>query len=140
MHRMSRLTLIRAGLWAVAVTDALVGAWAAFAPRSFFDTFPGLGRTWVSALPPYNEHLARDVGGLNLVLAALFVAAAVRPDRFFVRAICLASLLWAIPHLAFHYTHFAGLETVDVVAQGFTLLVAVALPIAIAIAVPQRTE
>ena len=35
----------------------------------FYDDFPGLGRSWVAADGPYNEHLVRDVGALNLALA-----------------------------------------------------------------------
>jgi len=49
----------------------LVGFWALLAPRSFYDDFPGGGRSWVSALPPYNEHLVRDVGGLPSNLAVV---------------------------------------------------------------------
>ena len=40
---------------------------ALFAPADFFRTFP-LGRGGSQALPPYNEHLTRDVGGLYLAL------------------------------------------------------------------------
>jgi hypothetical protein len=36
---------MRALLAAVAVSAAYPGAWATFAPRSFFDTFPGAAGT-----------------------------------------------------------------------------------------------
>ena len=43
-----------------------VGWWASLAPRSFYDSFPGLNRMWVGGDGPYNEHLVRDIGGLGL--------------------------------------------------------------------------
>ena len=60
-------------------------------PQSFYDDFPGLGRAWVSVDGPYNEHLVRDVGALNLALLVLFVVAWVRLDRQLVS--CPALLL-----------------------------------------------
>jgi hypothetical protein len=48
----------------LALIGGYVGLWAAAWPRRFYDSFPGLGRHWVLALGPYNEHLIRDVGGL----------------------------------------------------------------------------
>ncbi len=55
----------------IAIGYAGVGAWAALAPRSFYDDFPGGGRHWVAVDGPFNEHLVRDVGTLNLALAAV---------------------------------------------------------------------
>jgi hypothetical protein len=49
----------------------MVGGWVSLAPTLFFADFPGAGRSWVSPLGPYNEHLVRDVASLNLALAAL---------------------------------------------------------------------
>ena len=37
-------------------------------PAAFYDDFPGLGRMWVAPDGPYNQHLVRDVGELNLAL------------------------------------------------------------------------
>ena len=53
---------IRFGLIYLAVTIGVVAAWILIAPKGFYDTFPGGGTHWVSALPPYNEHLERDFG------------------------------------------------------------------------------
>jgi len=58
---------------------AFVGAWALFAPVSWYDSFPGLGLRWLPVLGPYNEHLARDVGAFFLALTALSVGTALRP-------------------------------------------------------------
>ena len=69
MLRAPRLS--RTILWLLTVPLVVTGAWALGAPESFYQEFPGGGRTWVSALPPYNEHLIRDVGSLSLALAVL---------------------------------------------------------------------
>jgi len=80
------------------------GLYATFAPRAFFDDFP-LGRGWVASEPPYNEHLVRDFGGLNLGLACVLLVAAVVGGRVLVRTAAVASLLFAVPHLTFHLRH-----------------------------------
>ncbi|RTL69410.1 MAG: hypothetical protein EKK42_04560 [Pseudonocardiaceae bacterium] len=78
---MNTRIVLRVGLLVLAATQAFVGLWALPAPRSFYDDFPAPGRSWVSALPPYNEHLVRDVGALSLALTVLLVAAAIWLDR-----------------------------------------------------------
>jgi hypothetical protein len=60
--------------------SATIGLTAALAPRTFYDDFPFLAH-WVELLPPYNEHLVTDVGGLYLAFALLFAWAARKPDR-----------------------------------------------------------
>ena len=52
-----------------------VGLQALFTPRSFYDDFP-LGRGWVAMDGPYNQHLVRDVGSLNLALGGARVRGA----------------------------------------------------------------
>jgi hypothetical protein len=45
-------------LWLTSLIGALVGFWAAGAPRSFYDSFPGLGfGPRVAIDGAYNEHL-----------------------------------------------------------------------------------
>ena len=58
--------------------------WEQFAPAAFWEGFPGLGRAWVSVDGAYNEHLVRDVGGLQLAVAVLLLAALLRPTRMLV--------------------------------------------------------
>ena len=65
----------RLALGILAAAALVVGAWAQFAPASFYTSFPG-GRGWVAVDGPYNEHLIRDIGGLNLALAVMALAAA----------------------------------------------------------------
>ncbi|WP_109639388.1 hypothetical protein [Lentzea atacamensis] len=57
----------------MAGVPAYQGVWAAAFPLSFYNDFPGPGLHWVAALSPYNEHLARKVGALNLALMVLSV-------------------------------------------------------------------
>lgn len=99
---MSHRTWIRIALGYVAFIALQVGLWAQFAPRSFYDDYPGLGRTWVSVDGPYNEHLVRDVGGLYLALAVLVIAAAVTLGRTLVMVAAGAALMTAVPHTLYH--------------------------------------
>jgi hypothetical protein len=62
----------RAGLGILAVLQVIIGVWALFAPTGFYGSFPLPGHSWISLLPPYNEHLVRDVGELSLVLTVVW--------------------------------------------------------------------
>jgi hypothetical protein len=95
---------------------ALIGLTAAFAPRAFYDDFPFVAH-WVDLLPPYNEHLVTDVGGLYLGFAVLFAWAGWTLERTLVRAVCVAWLLTAGLHLIFHAGHLDGFGTADAVAE-----------------------
>ncbi len=105
-----------------------VGAWAALAPRSFYDNFPGGGRGWVSVDGPFNEHLVRDVGTLNLALAAVAIAALVRPGRYLVQVIAGATLVYAAPHFLYHLFHLDLFDTSDKVLQTSSLAITVIAP------------
>jgi hypothetical protein len=120
---------LRAGLLVLALAAAVVGFWALLAPQSFYDDFPGGGRTWVSVLPPYNDHLIRDVGGLNLALALLLGWAAVTLERPIVLAALVAALVYAVPHFVFHAANLEDLSTGDKVAQTVSLALALVLPL-----------
>ena len=106
--------LLRIALGYLALVSLEIGLWAQFAPRSFYDHFPGLGRAWVSVDGPYNEHLVRDVGGLNLGLAAVLIIAIVTLSRPTIIAAAAASLLYGIPHLTYHIFNTDGLASGDV--------------------------
>ena len=108
-----------------------IGALAAFAPRTFYDDFPFFAR-WVELLPPYNEHLITDVGGLYLGFALLFGLAAWTLERTLVRAACFAFLLSAVLHLIFHAGHLEGFGTADAIAEIVNLaLLLIPPPVAI---------
>lgn len=55
----------------------------------------------------------RDVGALNLALAVLLIAAAVRATRDLVLVAGLASLAWGVPHLLYHLFNTESLSTGD---------------------------
>jgi hypothetical protein len=106
----------RIALGLLFIASLEIGLTAAVAPRTFYDDFPFLAH-WVELLPPYNEHLVTDVGGLYLGFAALFAWAAWTLDRTLVRAVCTAWLLTAAIHLLFHITHLEGFGTGDAIGQ-----------------------
>lgn len=122
---------VRLVLIVLAASAAYVGAWALQAPGSFFASFPGGGRSWVSADGLYNEHLVRDVGGLYLALLVVTLGAAIRPDPGRVRLTGVAWLVFGVPHLAYHAAHLDLYEGVDdvlnLVALGGTVALAAAL-------------
>lgn len=124
-----RGTWLRAGLLFVAAGPLVVGTWALFAPRSFFEGFPAAGRHWVSALGPFNEHLTRDVGALNLALGLLLVIAAALLGKRLVRASLAAWLVYAVPHLVFHLSEYGALSPLDDLVNVGVLTLAVLLPL-----------
>jgi hypothetical protein len=112
-----RLTnALRALLAVLTVSAATVGAWAAFAPRSFYDDFPGLGQMWVAVDGPYNEHLVRDVGALNLALAVVTVCALATLARSTIVASALAWLAYGVPHFVYHARHLGPFDATQAVA------------------------
>jgi lysylphosphatidylglycerol synthetase-like protein (DUF2156 family) len=111
-----RATVVRIGLAVLAVPSLLIGVWAAFMPRSFYDDFPGLGRMWVAPDGPYNEHLVRDVGELNLALAVITVVALVALAPMLVRAVLVGWIVYSVPHLVYHLRHLDPFATDDQVS------------------------
>ncbi len=109
-------TLLRVGLIYEAGAFALVGFWAAFAPRSFYGDFPGGGRHWISVDGPYNEHLIRDVGELSLALFAVVIAAAITLSIPLVRAALAAVIVNGGLHVVYHARHLDTLASGDAVA------------------------
>ena len=121
-----RRPVLRVGLGFLALSQGVIGVWALLGPQTFFDHFPGTALGWVSLLPPYNEHLVRDVGALSLALTVLLGYAAVRPESRTVRLAVLAFGLYAVPHTIFHALHLEGFPPADAWAQmtGFVLQLA----------------
>lgn len=116
LDRMRSPAAARASLAILLLSAASVGLPAALTPHAFYDDFPFLAH-WVDLIPPYNEHLVTDVGGLYLGFAVLFAWAAWTLQPVLVRAVCSAWLLTATLHLAFHATHLDNFGTVDAVAE-----------------------
>jgi hypothetical protein len=110
------IAALRVLLGVLTVSATTVGAWAAFTPRSFYDDFPGLGQIWVAVDGPYNEHLVRDVGALNLALAVVSVCALVSLSRSTIVAAALAWLAYGIPHVVYHARHLGVFDSAEAVA------------------------
>src|SRR5262245_66408643 len=132
---MGARVVVRAGLAALVVTALVVGLWAAFAPRSFYDDFPGGGHVWVAVDGPYNEHLVRDVGELNLALGAVTLVALVTMARAAAVAAALGWLVYQIPHLLYHVRHTdVFTDSTDKVTSITSLALGVALPLIVLLA------
>jgi len=131
-------TVVRVGLAVLAIQGAVLGVWAGFAPRSFYDDFPGLGRHWVMVDGPYNEHLVRDVGWLNLALTVVTVWAMVALARALVLATLVAWLVADLPHLGYHAAHLDGLSTGDGTAEIISLALGPAVAAALLVLVARR--
>src|SRR5205085_1878354 len=110
-----------------AFLNGVIGGWALVAPRSFYGAFPTGGVHWVDLLPPYNEHLVTDFGGLVLGNGVVLTAAAASLSRPLVVGALSAQLMTAVTHYVFHATHLDGFSTRDAVEQTATLTLQVLL-------------
>lgn len=128
MARNPHLTALRVVLAVAAVRALLVGLPATFFPRSFYDDFPWIA-SWVSLLPPYNEHLTADVGGLQLAFGLLFAWAAYRPSRSLVLPLAAVWTVAEIHHFVFHVTHLEGYSTTDAVGQTTVFAINMVVPV-----------
>jgi hypothetical protein len=118
--------IVRVALAIFAFVSLQLGIWATFAPRSFYEDYPGFGREWVRVDGPYNEHFVRDFGALNLALAVVTIAALVTMLRPLVIAVAIAWLAWGVPHLVYHLRHLDVFSSTDKVLNVTAL---VALPV-----------
>ena len=117
---------VRLLLWLLALGQIGVGIQALFFPQSFYDDFP-LDRGWVAMDGPYNQHLIRDVGSLNLAIVVLVFAALFVGTRTLARVAMLVFLVNAVPHFLYHLGHLshdmAGGDKVGIVVTlGFAVL------------------
>jgi hypothetical protein len=126
---LARRNWFRICLLFLAATALVVGFWALFLPRSFYEDFPLSGRDWVSALGPYNEHLVRDVGAMNLALGALLALAAIILERRLVQVSLVAWLVYAIPHFVFHLANLHPFSLGDKIGNMVGLGLVILLPL-----------
>jgi len=112
-HAIVKRTAARTILVVLAAPAVAIGVWADVAPGSFFRTFPGDGWHWLTLLGPYNEHMVRDFGGLNLSLAVLTLSAAVALTRRLLVTTAIAWEVYSIPHLAFHLLHSVPIPVIQ---------------------------
>ncbi len=128
---MSRPLIARLALGLLWLAALSIGLTATVFPQAFYEDFPFFTH-WVNLLPPYNEHLVTDVGGLYLGFAVLFAWAAWSLERTLIRAVCSAWLLTAGLHLLFHAGHLEGFDAADAIAEITSLsLLLVPAPLAI---------
>ncbi len=134
--------IIRVALGYLFLSSTQIGVWALLAPRSFYDSFPGAGRSWISIDGPYNEHLMRDFGALNLALAVMLLWAAITLVPPLVNAAAVAAMVWGLPHLLYHLFNTDGYSGGDLVASIGGLVLFAVLPVAALLAgrrLPQTT-
>lgn len=126
---MNTRTRLGVGLVFLAVAQGAAGAVQLLLPRVFYDDFPTAGHPWVSLLPPYNEHLMRDVGAGTLAYVLVLGVAAVSMDRRMVRTALAANLVFSVPHLVFHASHRQHFPPVDAITQTILLSLGVIIPV-----------
>jgi hypothetical protein len=123
-------TVIRVALIYLALALGLVGAYILITPRTFYDDFPGFAQ-WVSALPPFNEHLIRDFGAAALGLGLLAGLAALWMEKRLVQATAVAFFAANLPHAIYHSTATNALTTADNIASLGALYLQALLPLAL---------
>jgi hypothetical protein len=135
----NRTIVVRAALLYGAYVNASVGVWATIAPRSWYDSFPGLGRVWVATDGPYNEHLVRDVGALGIGLTIVLLAAAWLMTRELVLTAGIAMTVAAIPHTLYHLRHMDLYDSAsDKLASVGGLVLGTLLGVAVLVYAPKR--
>lgn len=118
----------RFALGLLCASAAVIGLTATLAPRAFYDDFPFFAH-WVDLLPPYNEHLVTDVGGLYFGFAVIFGWAAWSLERTLVRAVAAGWLFTSTLHFGFHAGHLDGFGTADAIAELASLGLLVGAPL-----------
>jgi len=139
-RRRGRRTWLRCGLLFVAATPLAGGLWALLFPRAFYDGFPLPGSDWVSTLGPFNEHLVRDYGALNLAMAVLLLAAGILLERRLAQAALITWLVFEVPHFVFHAGQTHHFSAGSNLAQLSGLALLIVLPLVLLFLLPQRAE
>jgi hypothetical protein len=133
-RRSPKVVIDRACLGVLTFASVLPGAWAYFAPRFFYDAFPGLGLSWLPRLGPYNEHFVKDVGAMFLALAVLSAVALRHADDG--RSSRMAGAVWLVfnvLHFGYHVTMLHMYEPLDQVLNVIVLgaLIVVSVPLVV---------
>jgi hypothetical protein len=132
--------LIRFALIYLVVAIGGLAVWILIAPEGFYDNFPGGSAHWVSALPPYNEHLERDFGAAALGLAVLALLAALWMERRVIQAAAISLFAAGVPHLVYHLTTTEHYSTGDNVGSLTGLALDALLPLALLYLVSDRAQ
>jgi hypothetical protein len=80
----------------VGLSFLVLGAWAFFAPRSFYDN--------VAAYEPYNRHLLHDIGAFQAGIGAALLAALLWSDGLFVALVggTVGAVVHDVSHIIDH--------------------------------------
>jgi len=117
-----KLLLDRICLAFIGLTSAYVGVFAYFAPKAWYDTFPGFGLTWLPQLGPYNEHFAKDVGAAYLAFTVLSLVALANAKKPAVVLLAGSALLvFNTLHFVYHLTMLHMYEPLDQALNVVTL-------------------
>jgi hypothetical protein len=136
--RTLRRTWLRIGLLFVAMIPLAGGLWALLFPRAFYNDFPMPGSAWVSTLGPYNEHLIRDYGALNLAMAVLLLAAGILLERRLVQVALITWLVFEVPHFIFHVGQTHHFSPESNLAQLGGLAFQILLPLVLLLLMQQK--
>ena len=133
------ITLRRLVLVVLTAANAVTGGWAYGAPRHWYKNFPGMGRSWLPQLAPFNEHLAKDAGAMFLALAVLSLIALWQvKNTVFVQAAGLVLVTFNVLHLIYHMQHLHVYSDLDKVLNAILLILFVVL--SAALLAPERTR
>jgi len=122
---------VRVALVVLGLPNAAAGLWAALAPESWYDSFPGWAPRLVAAEPPYNAHLATDAGAGLLASGVVLLVAAWLADRRSAQLALVAFAAFAIPHAGYHVLNPAPGLTSAQDLQNAVLLVSTAVVAAV---------
>ncbi|WFB88473.1 MULTISPECIES: hypothetical protein [Streptomyces] len=102
----------------ILVATCLFHIWAYFAPQTWYETFPGIGRGWLLRLGPYNEHLVKDMASLYMAMLVV-TAMALRyvNDNRYVQTTGAAWLAFNVFHTLYHFQHLSMYSTGEKVAM-----------------------
>ncbi|SPL94304.1 unnamed protein product [[Actinomadura] parvosata subsp. kistnae] len=104
---MTNLTTRRT-LLGTLIAACLLHVWAYFAPQTWYETFPGIGRGWLLRLGPYSEHLVTDMAALYMAMLVVTIAAwRFADDDRYVRTVGGAWLAFNCFHLLYHLRHLS---------------------------------
>jgi hypothetical protein len=123
----------RVGFVLLGALNAAWGLWAIAAPAHFFDTFPGYGRRWTGAYPPYNEHLVMDLGATFLLIGVLLTGVAIVDLPVATWLVVAGVTLFNGLHLVFHLGHRGSLTGGNYGLSIAALVAGVVVPPALAL-------
>jgi hypothetical protein len=123
---------------AMALITFGIGFWQTVLPLNFYQAFPGLGHQWVTLLPPYNEHLVRDVGEGNIAFGLLFGWGALTHDSRVLRPTSVAWIVAATLHFLYHLLNLSAFTPGDQVLQMGALGIIIVIPVSILLGLRQQ--